>query len=193
MRSRLPMQTWLAKNNQTCPSNENWNECGTACPPTCDNPKPTVCTTQCVQGCQCNSGLVRNKSGQCIPPNWCPNGNQTCSPNENWNECGTACPPTCDNPKPTFCTEQCVQGCQCKPGLVRNKWGQCVLEHWCPNGNQTCPPHEEWNECGTACPPTCKNPNPEVCTLQCVRGCQCKPGLLRNKWGFCVPRRWCCA
>ena len=33
-------------------------------------------------------------------------------------------------------------------------------------------PDQVYMECGTACPPTCKNPNP-YCTRQCVAGCQC--------------------
>ncbi|KOX75258.1 hypothetical protein WN51_13299 [Melipona quadrifasciata] len=31
-----------------------------------------------------------------------------------------------------------------------------------------CPPNEMWNDCGTACPPTCEDPNPEICTLVSV-------------------------
>ena len=41
-------------------------------------------------------------------------------------------------------------------------------------------------ECGTACPPTCTTPEPRQCALSCIRGCQCKPGLLRDRHGRCV-------
>ncbi|XP_076163641.1 chymotrypsin inhibitor [Ptiloglossa arizonensis] len=54
-----------------CPPHEVWNECGTACPPTCEKPYPTICTLQCVIGCQCRKGLVRSKCGKCIPPSEC--------------------------------------------------------------------------------------------------------------------------
>ncbi|KAH0948343.1 hypothetical protein HN011_009229 [Eciton burchellii] len=52
--------------------------------------------------------------------------------------------------------------------------------------NQLCPENQEWKSCGTACPPTCSNPNPQICTLQCVIGCQCKNGYLLNPSGHCV-------
>ncbi|KAK9307635.1 hypothetical protein QLX08_002057 [Tetragonisca angustula] len=54
-----------------------------------------------------------------------------------------------------------------------------------------CPPNEVWNDCGTACPPSCKDPNPEVCTLQCVQGCECAPNYLRNDQDKCVLQRNC--
>nr|XP_033324493.1 chymotrypsin inhibitor-like [Megalopta genalis] len=57
--------------------------------------------------------------------------------------------------------------------------------------NKWCPPNEVWNDCGTACPKTCENPNPQICTEQCVIGCQCKDGLVRNKNWKCVPK-WKC-
>ncbi|XP_031849986.1 chymotrypsin inhibitor-like [Nomia melanderi] len=60
------------------------------------------------------------------------------------------------------------------------------------SAGRTCPPNEVWTDCGTACPPTCAQPDPRPCTLQCVQGCQCRNGLLRNKWGKCVPKSACC-
>lgn len=54
-----------------------------------------------------------------------------------------------------------------------------------------CGQNEEYQECGTACPPTCKDPTPGPCTQQCVRACFCKPGLVRNESGKCVKPRKC--
>ncbi|KMR05351.1 chymotrypsin inhibitor-like protein [Lasius niger] len=48
-----------------------------------------------------------------------------------------------------------------------------------------CPKNEIYKKCGTACQPSCKNPNP-ICNKLCVKGCFCKDGQLRNKWGKCV-------
>ena len=46
-------------------------------------------------------------------------------------------------------------------------------------------------ECGTACPPTCKNPNP-YCTRQCVAGCQCPHGtVLDESTDRCVAEQEC--
>ncbi|XP_071499842.1 pregnancy zone protein-like [Diadema antillarum] len=36
------------------------------------------------------------------------------------------------------------------------------------------------NSCGTACPLICGEPEPEICTLQCVSGCACPAGLYRD-------------
>ena len=46
--------------------------------------------------------------------------------------------------------------------------------------------------CGTACPPTCSNPNPGICTLQCVPGCQCPQGMvLDEEQNKCVTEDQC--
>jgi len=55
-----------------------------------------------------------------------------CGQNEQYTECGTACPPTCKNLSPGICTQQCVVGCFCKPGFVRNQSGKCVEPRKCP-------------------------------------------------------------
>ena len=52
---------------------------------------------------------------------------------------------------------------------------KCVLyhedEHFSLSG---CPAEDQvYNECGSACAPTCRERNPRPCTLQCVAGCQC--------------------
>ncbi|KAM0314333.1 hypothetical protein ACHAPQ_011848, partial [Fusarium lateritium] len=46
---------------------------------------------------------------------------------------------------------------------------------------QKCKLGEQYQSCGTACPLTCEYPEPQACTMQCVSGCFCKKGLIRNK------------
>ncbi|KAL3210709.1 hypothetical protein MRX96_008654 [Rhipicephalus microplus] len=54
-----------------------------------------------------------------------------------------------------------------------------------------CGPHEQFVECGTACPAVCGKPPPQACTYQCVAGCFCRPGFIRAINGGCVPERLC--
>ncbi|KAI1726069.1 trypsin inhibitor like cysteine rich domain-containing protein [Ditylenchus destructor] len=55
-----------------------------------------------------------------------------------------------------------------------------------------CGSNEEFRECGTACEPTCDNPSPRICTLQCiVNVCQCTPGYFRNDDEECVRLSHC--
>ncbi|XP_065913510.1 keratin-associated protein 16-1-like [Dysidea avara] len=67
-----------------CPlEGQVFTTCGTACPPTCNDPGPVICTLQCVVGCQCPSGTVLDeKNRKCVKPDQC------------------ECPPTCS---PHFC------------------------------------------------------------------------------------------
>ncbi|KAF8763268.1 thrombin inhibitor hemalin-like [Argiope bruennichi] len=60
-----------------CPANSHYDECGTACPDTCDNYKdpPLFCIRMCNPGCHCDKGYVRVKEDveECLKPEQCPN------------------------------------------------------------------------------------------------------------------------
>ncbi|XP_035220585.1 zonadhesin-like isoform X2 [Stegodyphus dumicola] len=175
-----------------CGKDEVFLDCGSACPPTCENKgKSTPCPFQCVRGCFCKHGLVRNENRKCVPPEQCPK-QELCGKDEVFHECGSVCPATCTNKdKPSPCTLQCVRGCFCKRGLVRNEYGKCVLPEQCPK-EEKCGKDEVFSECGSACPPSCANKDKQTpCTLQCVKGCFCKRGLVRNENGQCVRPEEC--
>ena len=57
--------------SEICGPNEHYESCGTACPATCDNQKPEICTLNCVRGCFCDEGLVRSDKGVCVRPTQC--------------------------------------------------------------------------------------------------------------------------
>ncbi|KXJ81877.1 hypothetical protein RP20_CCG017354 [Aedes albopictus] len=67
---------FLAAARQCRQRHEIYRQCGTACPETCDSIKldgPIICTANCVSGCFCKSGYVRNlDNGRCIFPEYCP-------------------------------------------------------------------------------------------------------------------------
>uniref|UniRef100_A0A183GCV6 TIL domain-containing protein n=1 Tax=Heligmosomoides polygyrus TaxID=6339 RepID=A0A183GCV6_HELPZ len=90
---------------------------------------------------------------------------------------------------------------------------ECEVEAACigPNGQESSPPQsvgaksltaslasvspigrcldsEVYSTCGTACEPSCRNPNPQICTLQCVIGCQCRSGFFRDDQKVCVAK-----
>uniref|UniRef100_A0A6M2DUT8 Putative til domain protein n=1 Tax=Xenopsylla cheopis TaxID=163159 RepID=A0A6M2DUT8_XENCH len=68
--------------------------------------------------------------------------------NEEFQACGTRCPVTCANhldKTPRACTMECVVGCLCKTGFVKNDEGNCVKEEDCPN-HPTGGEHHEDNE-----------------------------------------------
>nr|XP_033341270.1 chymotrypsin inhibitor-like [Megalopta genalis] len=56
---------------------------------------------------------------------------EQCDENEEFTSCGIACPPTCGKPEPRSCTKNCVIGCQCKAGYLRNSAGACVTSQEC--------------------------------------------------------------
>ncbi|XP_014599123.1 PREDICTED: chymotrypsin inhibitor-like [Polistes canadensis] len=54
-----------------------------------------------------------------------------CGPNQIFDSCGLSCPRTCRNPSPTICPLNCVAGCRCVDGFVRNNNNDCVLQKDC--------------------------------------------------------------
>lgn len=55
-----------------CAANEHYEKCGSPCVAKCNEPTPSVCTENCVKGCYCNEGFVRNSEDVCILPEECP-------------------------------------------------------------------------------------------------------------------------
>uniref|UniRef100_H9GN55 VWFD domain-containing protein n=1 Tax=Anolis carolinensis TaxID=28377 RepID=H9GN55_ANOCA len=53
-----------------CPTNSEYQPCGTACPATCVDQKELLCPAVCVEGCQCKEGFVLSH-GTCIPKSSC--------------------------------------------------------------------------------------------------------------------------
>ncbi|CCQ25690.1 TIL domain-containing protein [Caenorhabditis elegans] len=132
---------------------------------------------------------------------------QECKENESFQTCGTACEPTCGLPTPTFCTLQCVMGCQCNSGFFRRTSdNRCVEQKDCnvaanetipippPATNLTCPVNEVSNECHNPCTEKkCPQKNaPQVnCLMACQVGCSCMDGFVRNNQGVCVKEAEC--
>uniref|UniRef100_A0A914GPM1 Uncharacterized protein n=1 Tax=Globodera rostochiensis TaxID=31243 RepID=A0A914GPM1_GLORO len=117
-----------------CPANEEPGQksCN-GCEPSCENPKPDVCTTKfCKCSCDCVKGMVRDsQTKKCVsqykcPPK-CPQDEETGSEKCN------GCEPSCDKPSPYGCTKMNCSTCQCVKGLVRDpKTNKCVSQYKCP-------------------------------------------------------------
>ncbi|XP_052566024.1 uncharacterized protein LOC120420081 isoform X2 [Culex pipiens pallens] len=64
----------LMAGTETCGgANEQFNQCGTACERTCENFNQTAlaCTHNCVRGCFCVQGFVRDVDRNCVTPDDC--------------------------------------------------------------------------------------------------------------------------
>ncbi|XP_076678305.1 chymotrypsin inhibitor-like [Andrena cerasifolii] len=60
-----------SSSGQQCGLNEEFKSCGSACEPSCATPKIDICTFQCVIGCGCINGYLRNSQGVCVSPGDC--------------------------------------------------------------------------------------------------------------------------
>lgn len=59
------------ENEGKCPENEEYRFCET-CAKSCENPNP-ICPAQCMRGCFCVEGMLRNDKGLCVKPDECQN------------------------------------------------------------------------------------------------------------------------
>eukprot|EP01006_Ploeotia_vitrea_P028376 TRINITY_DN61080_c0_g1_i1.p1 TRINITY_DN61080_c0_g1~~TRINITY_DN61080_c0_g1_i1.p1 ORF type:complete len:620 (-),score=33.39 TRINITY_DN61080_c0_g1_i1:1080-2939(-) len=129
----------------SCPGEETWNSCGTACPDTCNNlDQPNrPCPRVCVAGCFCPRGYVRlteDPKSPCVKPDNC---RGHCGPYSHWDDCGSACPASCammNMPTPSPCIAVCVRGCTCNAGYIKDNNGNCVKPSQCPQRPLPCPP-----------------------------------------------------
>ncbi|XP_070504619.1 keratin-associated protein 10-4-like [Chironomus tepperi] len=176
-----------------------WSDCGSDCEPTC-NEKPEFCSDVCIQKCVCEEGYVLDEDDVCILESDCPNSSQSDSnacpnPHMIWNDCGSACEPTCSE-QPAGCIEMCISKCVCEEGYVLHE-GACILKSDCPSQSKgqsdlsVCPnPHMIWNNCGSACEPTCFE-QPDDCTKNCVPKCVCEEGYVLLEDDVCVLKSDC--
>ncbi|KAG7309633.1 hypothetical protein JYU34_004111 [Plutella xylostella] len=123
-----------------------------------------------------------------------------CNSDENHQVCGPSCETTCATINGTCsnkaCPKRCVDGCFCKPGLVRSEDGvTCVKTENC--GKLQCiGPNEHYERCPSVCPPqTCKAQLAKYdCSKfkKCCRpSCRCDKGYLRDEKGVCIPSKEC--
>ncbi|XP_030044013.1 zonadhesin [Microcaecilia unicolor] len=98
-----------------CPPNSHYESCGLACPSTCRGPNPWTFDLPCVEGCQCNEGLVLS-GGNCVPVDQC-----GCIYNNSYYQ-----------PGDIFYGPECSQRCECKQS------NQTVCQSWACSQEETC-------------------------------------------------------
>lgn len=142
----------------------------------------------CQEKCVCREGHVRSENGTCLSVDqMC-----SCPENEHYEYNGyPACAQTCDTLVQYCDTNQhtASPGCYCNEGYARNENGACIPVFQCPE--YECPYGEEFNECGSLCPPNCIHPEQEECSAECSPGCFCIENYLRAPNGVCVPKEIC--
>ncbi|GBN88109.1 hypothetical protein AVEN_191990-1 [Araneus ventricosus] len=120
-----------------CPKNAIFIKCGSPCPPTCDYLQPEPCEEKCTTACYCKPGYLKRKDGVCVRPIDCNTRKKQerpapkCPENAIFIECGSPCPPTCEDRLPV-CEEKCIKACFCKPGFfLKTDEGKCVKPENC--------------------------------------------------------------
>ncbi|XP_072167120.1 zonadhesin-like [Diadema setosum] len=215
-----------------CTGGKEFQACGPSCERTCNSPVDLLCIAMCQPGCFCPEGTVPldQDSDVCVPVEDCPNPcgsnsplvpyncrpvcrvcnqiSQTCGgceegcgcpddlyldgdkcvpqdecstpecpAGQEFHLCGTACEATCEDPDPQICTSQCVTGCFCPPGLVKNG-DECIMLQDCPNIEGDCTGGKEFQACGPSCERTCNSPPDLLCIAMCQPGCFCPEGTV---------------
>jgi Trypsin Inhibitor like cysteine rich domain len=171
---------------------EVFDACNGHCQRSCSVPNPK-CTLQCVPGCVCPSGQVRNEDGKCVELSSCqvttPTPSDVCPTNESYTACGAKCQATCAIPEPMICPTICAPGCLCNKPYVRAADGTCVLKEDCP---PKCGQNEYWGPCGhNSCENCLVFLQQAFCRPFCQPGCQCLEGHYRNDEGVCIPEEQC--
>lgn len=173
-----------------CPNNEHIDPCIKPCESTCKDPSlgqrcRPYCGNDTIPQCVCNDGYLRDQSfDNCVLAKDC------CPEHEHRSYFERLCEATCNEPyKNLYCKpiSTFLPDCACDEGYIRNNDNKCVLREEC------CGPNMLYTTCGSACQQTCENFNKPIlfCTLQCVIGCVCKPGYVKDSKGNCILKEKC--
>eukprot|EP00117_Sycon_ciliatum_P036387 scpid49483/ scgid27402/ Chymotrypsin-elastase inhibitor ixodidin len=199
--------------------NECGTACPSTCTQPGPRPCAKICSRGCF--CPEGFVRQSSENGApCVQSHDCPVLHEECPVGEVYQACGTACPSSCAHPGPRPCSRICSRGCFCPVGSVRQSeenGAPCVQASSCPVPTTSPPstvgpnadvfidhdlifsvtracsdPLEVFQTCGSACPATCNDTVPAVCSMQCVQGCFCAPGFVRSEaGGRCVPQVTC--
>ncbi|XP_019353974.1 IgGFc-binding protein-like [Alligator mississippiensis] len=159
-RQGFPIQAWReqAGCELLCPLHSHYELCGPSCPASCASPTgPQSCLMPCVEGCQCDRGLVLSGTA-CVSLELCGcthNGRYYLPGEEFWED------------------EQCQQLCQCQG-----------LSHTVQCSSATCAPGEicsTWE--GVL---GCHLPPPSTCWAAGLPHYHTFDGRLYDLWGTCA-------
>jgi hypothetical protein len=174
---------------------------GCSTPPECgENEARTGCETDCEYNtfcvdlapgayspCFCAEGYVRDRqSGNCVYVEECPRVEPP--PCDGLHEIRTGCETNCDNM--TLCASILPGGyppCFCADGYVRNDERQCVVPSECPAPACKDPNESYYCKCADS---VCNEP--DIQCIQCLNGCYCNEGFVRDvQGGTCIPLEKC--
>uniref|UniRef100_A0AC34PUY4 TIL domain-containing protein n=1 Tax=Panagrolaimus sp. JU765 TaxID=591449 RepID=A0AC34PUY4_9BILA len=82
---------------------------------------------------------------------------------------------------------------KCNEGYVVSSNGTCILSSECSSSEKkACPKNSHIVPCGSPCAPTCDNPSPTICTVQCiVDACTCDDGYVLDSQNNCIKPENC--
>jgi len=152
--------------DEECPHNQEFNNCGTTCPKICGQPEPFLCTMQCEVGCQCPWGWWQKEDGTCVEHKEecfaleCQDDNDSC---EHWASIGECCN------NPGYMLSSCAKSC-----------GQCGsnpdISCTCEDNDDQCP---DWAADGECCKneaymlENCKKSCSQCGEINELPGCPC--------------------
>jgi len=137
---------------EVCEGGQAFNECGSACTSTCDDPAP-MCTLQCVPRCQCPADHPIWYRGRCIPAKFCPDlepvvcklGNREYEPGDampppaTMSECGVC---KCGGEGHIKCDlsdcKDCKSDINCDEGFCKTETGACGEKGRCSVMHESC-------------------------------------------------------
>ncbi|EFN86051.1 hypothetical protein EAI_16941 [Harpegnathos saltator] len=174
-----------ATSQNQCPEDQEWTTCGSACPPSCTEPNPQVCTAARLPH-KVLGDARQIKNGPLVDQHVRRPVTHALIKFAHWQahlakSSAMRGKSRMDRMWNSMCADLCHGFCTLHNGTATSQ------------DSESCPENQEWTTCGSACPERCDtDPNhPKPCILKCVIGCQCKENFVLNSNGKCVSKNEC--